>query len=239
MPSNPEHSIAPRLNNSGPACSEATCSGPALARPADSLARAKLITDKRNLAKHNLAKCVVAKRGLANSASSKSPLASFWVAALIAAAILAALAFSGCSYPQRYDNGLAGPEIPESRYRELILTFERESDFAPLAGRAVSVALTGHGEILVPSRGRGVTDGSGRLKLVISPVAIYDKSALKTGDIVVEYPVDLTVAMVVDGDTFEWDLDARQSFARYQDPLYQGLNREPTKEPLHLTLTIQ
>ena len=128
---------------------------------------------------------------------------------MAALALAVAALISGCSYPQRFENGLAGPEVPESRDRELVLTFERESDFAPLAGQAVTVTLLGPGELVAPAKGRGVTDGSGRLRLVVSPVAVYDKSALKTGDIVVEYPVDLTVAMVVGGATFEWDLDAR------------------------------
>jgi hypothetical protein len=156
----------------------------------------------------------------------------------VALLALAALVFFGCSFPKPFDNGLAGPEAPEARDRELILTFERESDFTPLAGQFVNVALLGPGELLIPPKGRGVTDGSGRLKLVVSPVAVYDKSALKSGDIVIEYPVELTVALAVGGATFEWDLDARQSFARYRDPLYQGLNRDPANEPLHLTLTI-
>jgi hypothetical protein len=148
------------------------------------------------------------------------------------------MAAAGCSYPQRFDNGLTGPEAPARADRELVLTFERESDFAPMAGRAVTVTLNGPGEVLVPEGGRGRTDGSGRLRLVVSPVAVYDRSALKTGDIVVEYPAPLTVAMVVGPATFEWDLDAGQSFARYRDPLYRGLNRDPAPSPWHMTLTI-
>jgi hypothetical protein len=158
--------------------------------------------------------------------------------ALLAALLATLLAVSGCSYPQRFDSPLSGPQAPESHDRELVVTFERESDFSPLAGRAVTVLLKGPGELLVPAQGRGVTDGSGRLRVLVSPVAVYDQSALKTGDIVIEYPVDLTLSMTIGDATFEWDLDARQSFARYQDPLYQGLNRDPATEPLFLTLTI-
>jgi hypothetical protein len=128
--------------------------------------------------------------------------------------------------------------VPETAERELELTFERESDFTPLAGRAIQIELKGPGELKIPTGGRGVTDGYGRLRLVVAPVAVYDRSALKTGDIVIEYPVDLTLSMTVEGTVFEWDLDARQSFARYQDPLYQGLNRDPSLEPYRLTLTI-
>jgi hypothetical protein len=157
----------------------------------------------------------------------------------LAAVLAAVLAFlAACSYPQRFDNRLAGPEAPPSPDRELVLTFERESDFSPLAGHRVEVTLKGPGRLVAPAGGEAVTDRAGRLTIVVSPVAEYDRSALKTGDIVIEYPVDLTVAMVVGRTTFEWDLDARQSFARYQDPLYQGLNRDPGDGPLHLTLTI-
>lgn len=176
----------------------------------------------------------------------RAPLAAFQARSLkpgrAAKLLLAWLSilfiYIGCSYPQRFDNGLAGPEAPDKHDRELVLTFERESDFSPLAGRQVTVILTSPGELLIPAKGRGVTDGAGRLRLVISPVAVYDKSALKTGDIVVDYPAELTVAMVEEGATFEWDLDASQSFARYQDPLYQGLNRDPASAPLNMTLTI-
>ncbi|MDR2443230.1 MAG: hypothetical protein LBE31_06895 [Deltaproteobacteria bacterium] len=146
--------------------------------------------------------------------------------------------FSGCSYPQRFENGLSGLEAPTGHGRLLILTFERESDFSPLAHQSVTVAMTSPGAVKSPIDGQGLTDSNGQLTISVSTVAVYDKSALKTGDVVVEYPVDLLVTLKTTGQTYQWDLDARQSFARYRDPLYRGLNRDLSPEPLHLTLTV-
>jgi hypothetical protein len=160
----------------------------------------------------------------------------FWLALIIASALTTATA--GCSSPPKFDNGLTGPEAPLYSERLLLLTFERESNFTPLAHHQVEVALTGPGRIVTPPEGRGVTDSSGRLSIAVAPVAVYDQSALKTGDFVVDYPVDLTVTISDTIGSYQWALDCRQSFARYRDPLYRGLNRDPSPVPLNLTLTV-
>ncbi|MDR1677418.1 MAG: hypothetical protein LBS44_03400, partial [Deltaproteobacteria bacterium] len=78
----------------------------------------------------------------------------------------------------------------------------------------------------------------GQLEVLIDPVAVYDQSALKSGDIVVDYPAQLTVSLTLGSTVYEWDLDGHDSFARYRDPLYHGLDRDPDPTTLSLTLTI-
>ncbi|MDR1486664.1 MAG: hypothetical protein LBT62_01525, partial [Deltaproteobacteria bacterium] len=78
----------------------------------------------------------------------------------------------------------------------------------------------------------------GQIEIAIEPVGVYDRSALENGDIVVEYPAYLTVSLNLDNTDYTWELDHLESFARYQDPLYQGLNRDPDTTPLVMTLTV-
>jgi hypothetical protein len=145
---------------------------------------------------------------------------------------------AGCSSPARFDNHLTAVEAPLFPERRLTLIFEREGDFRPLAGREVRLTVLAPAKLVSPADGRGVTDAAGRLEARVEPTAVYDRSALKTGDVVVEFPVFMTALMAIDGAVYEWDIDDRESFARYQDPLYRGLNRDPGAEPLRLTLTL-
>jgi hypothetical protein len=145
----------------------------------------------------------------------------------------------GCSpSPTKFTSTLFGPQAPIINKRQLRLAFEKESNYTPLANCDVYVSLKGPSKLLSPPSGHGRTDEAGQLEIAIEPVGIYDKSALNNGDIVVEYPADITVSLTYNSIKYEWDIDHFESFARYQDPLYQGLNRDPDTTPILLTLTI-
>ncbi|MDR1050217.1 MAG: hypothetical protein LBP95_03885 [Deltaproteobacteria bacterium] len=162
--------------------------------------------------------------------------------AMLAVMLLTVLAgqwlLSGCSSPSRFDNALAGPQAPAATRKRMVLTFERESTYAALPGREVSVSVKAPSSLVAPGGGRTRTDGAGRVEILVDPAAVYDRSALKSGDIVVDYPAELTVVLTDGPDVYEWDLDGHDSFARYQDPLYGGLDRDPDPAVLNLTLTV-
>jgi hypothetical protein len=148
-------------------------------------------------------------------------------------------ALAACSpSPSKFQNTLSGSQAPIIEQRRLIVTFEREINYTPVANCEVFVDLKGPSKLISPSSGRGRTNGAGQLEISIEPVGIYDQNALKNGDIVVEYPADITFSITLGETTYEWDLDHLESFARYQDPLYQGLNRDPDTAPISMTLTV-
>jgi len=54
------------------------------------------------------------------------------------------------------------------------------------------------------------------------------------GDIVADFPVRATLTVSRAGRTaFQETLNDTQTFARYADPLYQGLDRDPVNEPTY------
>ncbi|MDR2368127.1 MAG: hypothetical protein LBF58_08485 [Deltaproteobacteria bacterium] len=161
-----------------------------------------------------------------------------WPLALALAALLAAALLPACASPPRYEDALLETQVKSAFPRRLLLTFERESNFSVLAHREVTVAVKPPATLLSPPSGTGRTDASGQLEIVVEPVAIYDRKAIKGGDLVVDYPVELTVSIVADSAVYEWDLDGHDSFARYSDPLYRGLDRDPDASALNLTLTV-
>ncbi|MDR1577474.1 MAG: hypothetical protein LBT86_04495 [Deltaproteobacteria bacterium] len=150
--------------------------------------------------------------------------------------LLSPLFFWGCAYPTPFENGLYGPEAPWYPERKLTLIFEREKTFDPVAGAKVTIEVEPPAKLLSPASGVGATDGDGALTLIVAPVAQYDQSVLKQGDIAVDFPFNLKVTMERGGQTLAWELSDNQSFARYRDPLYQGLNRDPDAAPGFLTL---
>ncbi|MDR0354137.1 MAG: hypothetical protein LBJ64_00095 [Deltaproteobacteria bacterium] len=160
----------------------------------------------------------------------------------LGAAVLSTLLFvaclaAGCSSPSRFENSLIGPQAPASSLKKIFLSFENERSFAALANRQVTVSVAEPAALLSPKGGRAQTDAQGKLEVVVEPAAVYDRSALKSGDIVVDYPARVTISMMIGSDAYEWDIDCHDSFARYSDPLYRGLDRDPDPTPLHLTLT--
>jgi hypothetical protein len=133
---------------------------------------------------------------------------------------------------------LIGTQAPVGNQRRILLTFERESNFSVLAHHEVRVVVKEPATLISPASGQARTDSAGQLELLIEPVAIYDRNALKSGDIVVDYPAELTVSLISGQTVYEWDLDGHDSFARYSDPLYRGLDRDTDPATLSLTLTV-
>jgi hypothetical protein len=144
----------------------------------------------------------------------------------------------GCAYPAPFDNGLYGPQTPQYDRRTLVLVFQQEGTYQPAAGAAVRVEAAAPARLISPAGGRGLTNSYGELTVVVAPAALYDESVLKQGDIVIDYPVDLAVTMIRSGRELGWSVSDNQSFARYRDPLYQGLNRDPDPQPGFMTLTL-
>ena len=86
-------------------------------------------------------------------------------------------------------------------------------------------------QLVSPADGFGRTDERGRLELVFAPLPHYDQAALTGGDIIADFPVR---ARLIIGGTLAGEIDDRETFARYADPLYRGLNRDPDGQPAHL-----
>jgi hypothetical protein len=147
------------------------------------------------------------------------------------------MVLSACATPRTFDNGLFNLLAPDPFERRLILIFERENSFRPISGALVKINLMEENELLLPHNGQGTTDSSGQLEVLILPRAEYDQSALKNGDLLVEFPINISITLFDGEESWEWTIDDRQSLARYRDPLYQGLNRDPTSAS-YLTLTL-
>lgn len=125
---------------------------------------------------------------------------------------------------------LRDPTAPPTDYqRRMVVVLERPG-FYPAAGVAVRVEVEGPTRLVSPASGQGRTNAQGALELVFEPVAHYDQAALRGGDIVAEFPIKATLSI----GGVRRVLEDRQTFARYADPLYQGLNRDPeTKATYH------
>lgn len=161
------------------------------------------------------------------SASYKK--ASFTAALLALAGMLLAW---GCSSRPA---ALKDPTAPPTGYqRRMVLVVERPG-FYPAAGVEVRVEVEGTTRLVSPASGRGRTNGQGALELVFEPLPHYDQAALRGGDIVAEFPVK---AVLTFGGGARQVLEDRQTFARYADPLYQGLNRDPEDKPTYHHFTL-
>ncbi|MDR1608469.1 MAG: hypothetical protein LBT38_08710 [Deltaproteobacteria bacterium] len=148
-----------------------------------------------------------------------------------------ALAFFGCAYPAPFDNGLYGAQAPLYPERQITLVFEKAKTFSPVAGALVKIEVEPPARLISPAGGEGRTSSDGTIALTVATVAQYDQSVIKQGDIAVDFPINFKVTMDRGGQTLVWDLADNQSFARYRDPLYQGLNRDPDPHPGFITLT--
>jgi hypothetical protein len=124
-------------------------------------------------------------------------------------------------------------EFPE---RRLVLVFEDQRSFRPLSGRKVKILLSQPAALVLPADGAAVTGPAGSVEVVYRPVAVYDESALAAGDVVADYPAVLFITMEAPGEDLEWQVDDTLSYARYRDPLYQGLDRDPDPGPSYVNL---
>jgi|GEM_PF-1942696 len=122
------------------------------------------------------------------------------------------------------------PVAPPVGYqRQMVVVLERPG-FHPAAGVEVRVEVQAPTRLVSPASGRGRTDGRGALEMVFEPLPEYDELVLAGGDVVVEFTVK---ADLIIGGSRKRTLEDRQTFARYADPLYQGLNRDPVLGPTY------
>jgi hypothetical protein len=128
------------------------------------------------------------------------------------------------------------PQAADFPERRLILVFENESSFTPLTGRRVKIQISSPATLITPADGSAVTGSGGEVEVTYRPVAVYSENALNAGDIVAEFPAILNVSMELGDDVLEWQVDDTLYYARYSDPLYQGLDRDPDPGPYHINL---
>lgn len=140
--------------------------------------------------------------------------------------IIAALGFWSCSpaKPAR----LSKPTAPPEGYQRRIVIVLERPDFRPVAGAWIKVEAEVPTVLVSPAGGMGQTNGQGGLTLIFEPKPHYDEKALAGDDIIVDFPVKakLTITGAGRGPLVRY-IDDRETFARYADPLYQGLNRNP------------
>ncbi|MDR2200211.1 MAG: hypothetical protein LBR53_12355 [Deltaproteobacteria bacterium] len=149
--------------------------------------------------------------------------------------LLLPILLAACSIPARDPGQIT--ETPSFSERALVLVFERERGYLPVSGARVEIKLRPPAALLSPADGRATTASDGSVRLSYRPVAVYDQPALNDGDVIADYLADFTVILETGGgETWEWNFRDDVSYARYQDPLYQGLNRDPDSGPRHVNL---
>jgi hypothetical protein len=147
------------------------------------------------------------------------------------------MALPACSIPARETP--TATEAPRFSERKLVLVFEREGSFSPVAGAHVNVAIAPPATLNFPPDGNAVTGPQGEVQVSYRPVAIYDQPALNDGDVIADYPASFLVSLRTHGGVvYEWRFEENLSYARYSDPLYQGLNRDPNPGPSYFNLTL-
>lgn len=134
---------------------------------------------------------------------------------------------------------LSDPTAPPTGYQRRIVLVVETGDFYPIAGAEIAVEVEEPTLLISPAGGRGRTDSQGSLELVFEPYPHYDRQVMAGGDIIADFPVKATVTVSRSGrPAFTRKIDDSQTFARYADPLYQGLNRDPVDEATHLYITV-
>jgi hypothetical protein len=153
-----------------------------------------------------------------------------------AAAALLAVFLAGCA-PRPAE--LADPAAPRAGYQRRIMLVLERADFRPVAGAQVTIETLAPTRLVSPSGGQGRTDARGGLELVFEPLPEYDRSAAKAGDVVADFPVraKLTIGGTGAGSLVRW-IDDRETYARYADPLYQGLSRDPETGVTYYSLIV-
>ncbi|MDR0881878.1 MAG: hypothetical protein LBP55_04990 [Candidatus Adiutrix sp.] len=153
---------------------------------------------------------------------------------LCLAGLVMALFLAGCGPRSAV---LTDPTAPPVGYQRQITVVLERANFRPVAGAEVAIEVEAPTRLISPASGRGRTDSQGALELVFEPVPRYGPEALKSGDIVADFPLRATLTIGGRGG-LQRVIDDRQTFARYADPLYQGLNRDPEPGPTYLQMTI-
>jgi hypothetical protein len=127
-----------------------------------------------------------------------------------------------------------GDAPPEGYLRRLVLVLER-ADYRPAAGVPVMIETSSSARLVSPAGGQGVTDGQGRLELVFAPEPRPHEAARAGGDVIVDYPVQAALTLP-DGRVM--NLDDLETFARYADERYQGLDRDPETGPVYYVISL-
>ena len=138
---------------------------------------------------------------------------------------LLALALGGCSARPA---ALSDPTAPPAGYQRQIMLVVENSGFHALAGAEVTIETEAPTRLISPEGGRGRTNGQGGLLLIFEPLPNYDDAVLAGGDVLADFPIKARITVRQGGRTLTTRmLTDRETFARYADPLYQGLNRDP------------
>lgn len=161
------------------------------------------------------------------------PIRTLWIVIL---SCLTVSLVSGCRPRGVYN--LTNPTAPPGNYFRRIMLVLEKADYRPVAKATVTVETEAPTRLVSPAGGIGRTDVRGTLELVFAPLPNYDRTALAGGDIIVDFPIKakLTISLAK-AASFIYLLDEKETFARYADPLYQGLTRDPeAKTSYHLIL---
>lgn len=156
---------------------------------------------------------------------SKYPLkVNSQVWAVLALAVVVAVA-TGCSARPAT---LEDPTSPRTGYqRHIMVVLERE-DFRPVSGVGIKVEVASPTTLVSPAKGYGRTNSKGGLELILEPLPHYDEAVVLGGDVVVDYPVKIKLTVSRSGKKpLVFYFEDRETYARYADPLYHGLNRDP------------
>ena len=142
----------------------------------------------------------------------------FWLTLLV-------LALGGCSAKPAV---LSDPTAPPAGHQRQIMLVVETAGFHAAAGAEVTVETEAPTRLVSPVDGRGRTNGQGGLLLIFEPLPNYDDAVLAGGDVLADFPIKAKITVRQGGRTLAARmLTDRETFARYADPLYQGLNRDP------------
>ncbi len=130
---------------------------------------------------------------------------------------------------------LKDPTAPPSNFQRRIILVLENSGYYPLSGTAVTVETEAPTRLISPAGGSGRTDANGTLELIFEPLPHYEEAALGGGDVVVDFPIKAKLKI---GSNLVRELDDRETFARYADPLYHGLNRDPNPGPTYYHMVL-
>lgn len=149
---------------------------------------------------------------------------------------LAAANLPGCSGRMAK---LSAPTAPPAGYQRQIMLVVETADFHPVVGAEVRVEVDQPTRLVAPAGGRGSTDGQGGLLLVFEPLPHYDDAVLAGGDVLADFPISAKITVSQGGRVLTTRLlTDQETFARYADPLYQGLNRDPATDITYYNLIL-
>lgn len=134
---------------------------------------------------------------------------------------------------------LADPTAPPTGYQRQIMLVVENAGFHPVAGAEVKIEIEAPTKLISPEDGLGRTDGQGGLLLIFEPLPHYDEAVVAGGDVLADFPIKAKITVRRGGRVLTARvLTDRETFARYADPLYQGLNRDPEAEVTYYNIIL-